>query len=240
MCETHRRRTVSPMSTITEQIGPPAEAGLWARASAAIYNPVLWAGELRGMRSQRRDLLAMARGRTLELGSGTGLNAPYYPDDLDELILTEPAAPMRKRLEKAARRRTRPATVLGAPAERLPLSDASLDTVVSTLVLCTVDRPDVVLAEVRRVLRPGGRLLFIEHVRADSPRLAAWQDRLEKPWRRFGQGCRCNRATVEQIGAAGFTVEHRTDAKWRAMPAIVRPIVSGIATANAAAGQTSA
>ena len=184
------------------------------------------------MRSHRRDLLALARGRTLELGSGTGLNLPHYPDDLDELILAEPAAPMRKRLEKVARRRERPATVLDAPAERLPFPDASLDTVVSTLVLCTVDRPDVVLDEIKRVLRPGGRLLFLEHVRADSPRLAAWQDRLEKPWRLFAEGCRCNRATVELIEAVGFTVERRTDGKWRAMPPIVRPIVSGSAAVS--------
>ena len=222
------------MSTFTEQITAPTGAGPWARTFAAIYDPVLWAGEVGGMRSHRRDLLAMARGRTLELGSGTGLNLPCYPDDLDELILAEPAAPMRKRLEKAARRRKRTATILDAPAERLPLQDASLDTVVSTLVLCTVDRPDVVLDEIKRLLRPGGRLLFLEHVRADSPRLAAWQDRLEKPWRRFAEGCRCNRATVELIEAADFTVERRTDRKWRAMPAIVRPLVSGSARPNTA------
>jgi len=228
----HRRRTVSAMSTIAEQIIAPAGSGLWGRAFAAVYDPVLWAGEVSGMRKHRRDLLAMARGRTLELGGGTGLNLPYYPDDLDELILAEPAAPMRKRLEKAVRRRTRPATVLDAPAEGLPLPDASLDTVVSTLVLCTVDRPDVVIDEIRRILRPGGRLLFLEHVRADSARLAAWQDRLEKPWRRFAEGCRCNRATVELIEAAGLTVERRIDGRWRAMPAIVRPIVSGSAIVN--------
>jgi SAM-dependent methyltransferase len=224
------------MSTVTEQIAAPPGSRLWGRAFAALYDPVLWAGEVRGLRKRRRDLLAMARGRTLELGSGTGLNLPYYPAALEELILAEPSAPMRTRLEKTARRCKRTAIVLDAPAERLPLPAASLDTVVSTLMLCTVDRPDVVLDEIKRVLRPGGRLLFLEHVRADSARLAAWQDRLEKPWRRFAEGCRCNRATVELIEAAGFTVERRTDAKWRAMPAIVRPIVSGSATVITAAG----
>src|SRR5436190_7693546 len=99
------------MSTVTAQIAAPTGSGMWGRAFAAMYDPVLWAGEVGGLREHRRHLLGMARGRTLELGSGTGLNLPYYPDDLDELILAEPAAPMRKRLENAARRRRRTATV---------------------------------------------------------------------------------------------------------------------------------
>jgi ubiquinone/menaquinone biosynthesis C-methylase UbiE len=208
---------------------PPVGAGPWGRLFAAIYDPVLWVGELTGMRARRRDLLALARGRTLELGSGTGLNVPHYPDDLDELILAEPAAPMRRRLKKAVRRSDRTATILDAAAERLPVDDGSVDTVVSTLVLCTVDQPVAVLDEIKRVLRPGGRLLFLEHVRADSAWLAAWQDRLEKPWKRFAEGCRCNRATVQLIEAAGFSVQHRSGT-WRAMPAIVRPVVLGSAT----------
>jgi ubiquinone/menaquinone biosynthesis C-methylase UbiE len=218
------------MTTITDQGAAAVGAGPWGRLFAAIYDPVLWAGELGGMRSRRRDLLALARGRTLELGSGTGLNLPYYPDDLDELILAEPAAPMRRRLQKAVRRSNRTATILDAAAERLPVDDGSVDTVVSTLVLCTVDQPVVVLDEIKRVLRPGGRLLFLEHVRADSAWLAAWQDRLEKPWQQFAEGCRCNRATVKLIDAAGFSVQHRSDGTWRAMPPIIRPIVAGSAT----------
>jgi ubiquinone/menaquinone biosynthesis C-methylase UbiE len=215
------------MTTITDPA--PIGARPWARAFAAIYEPSLWVGELTGMRARRRDLLALARGRTLELGGGTGLNLPYYPADLDELILSEPAAPMRKRLEKAARRSGRSVTILDALAERLPLDDDSVDTVVSTLVLCTVEHPVVALKEIQRVLKPGGRLLFLEHVRADSAWLASWQDRLEKPWRRFAEGCRCNRATVELIEAAGFRIQHRSDAKWHGVPPIVRPLISGAA-----------
>jgi SAM-dependent methyltransferase len=218
------------MTAITEQSTAAVGAGPWGRAFAVLYEPTLWVGELAGMRSHRRDLLASARGRTLELGSGTGLNLRHYPEDVDELILAEPAAPMRKRLQKAVARSGRRATVVDAPAERLPVDDGSLDTVVSTLVLCTVDDPVVVLDEVKRALRPGGRLLFLEHVRSDSARLAGWQDRLEKPWRRFAEGCRCNRATLELIKAAGLSVERADDGKWRGMPAIVRPIVSGSAT----------
>jgi ubiquinone/menaquinone biosynthesis C-methylase UbiE len=218
------------MTTVTDHVTHPLGGGRWGRLFAAVYNHVLWTGELAGMRSRRRDLLVLARGRTLELGSGTGLNLRHYPEELDELILAEPAAPMRKRLEKAVRRSGRSATILDAVAERIPVDDGWVDTVVSTLVLCTVDDPVAVLDEIKRVLRPGGSLLFLEHVRAESAWLAAWQDRLETPWRRFAEGCRCNRATVELIQAAGFSIEHTHPGTWRAMPTIVRPIVSGSAT----------
>lgn len=230
MRDRRRPRTVASMTTIAENATAPHGPGPWARVFAATYDPVLWAGERAGMRARRRELLALARGRTLELGAGTGLNLPHYPDAVDELVLAEPAAPMRRRLENAVRRGGRAATVLDAPAERLPVDDGSIDTVVATLVLCSVEQPAAVLDEIRRVLAPGGQLLFLEHVRADSARLAAWQDRLEAPWRRFAEGCRCNRATVGLLEAAGFVVGHRRDGTWRAMPAIVRPVVSGSAT----------
>jgi ubiquinone/menaquinone biosynthesis C-methylase UbiE len=179
------------------------------------------------MRARRRELLGHARGRTVELGSGTGLNLSHYPDDLDELILTEPDAAMATRLERRLRRSGRSARVLSAPAEQLPFDDGSVDTVVSTLVLCTVDAPDVALREIARVLRPDGQLLFIEHVRSESARLAAWQDRLAGPWQRFAEGCRCNRATVELITACELEVDQLREGSWRGMPAIVRPLVAG-------------
>jgi SAM-dependent methyltransferase len=202
-----------------------------SRLTAAIYDPFLLAAERAGMRRRRRELLRHARGRVVEIGAGTGLNAPLYPDHVGELILTEPTLAMSRRLRARVRRGGVAAEVLCAPAERLPLADGSVDTVVSTLVLCTVEEPARVLAEIRRVLRPGGRFLFLEHVRADSPRLARWQDRLEGPWRRFAAGCRCNRPLLEQIRAAGFAPEHLSRGPWRAMPPIVRPLVIGRAQA---------
>lgn len=196
---------------------------------AAVYEPFLWMGERAGMRRHRRELLARARGQTLEIGSGTGLNLVHYPGDFDGLVLAEPDPSMRKRLQATARRSERNARVIDARAEELPFDDASLDTVVSTLVLCTVDAPDIALREIRRVLRPDGQLLFIEHVRSDSPLLARWQDRLARPWQRFAEGCRCNRATLELIEACGFAVDAHS-AVWRAMPLIIRPLAIGRAT----------
>ena len=178
------------------------------------------------MRAARKALVDQATGRVLEVGAGTGLNMPHYPPAARELILVEPEPAMRRWLERRVRRSNRQAIIVDASAEQLPLADRSVDTVVSTLVLCTVEQPDRALAEIARVLRPGGQLLFIEHVRAESPALAWWQDRLLGPWRRFACGCRCNRATVELMRACGFEVE-ASKGTWRAMPPIVRPLMSG-------------
>jgi SAM-dependent methyltransferase len=101
-----------------------------------------------------------------------------------------------------------------------------VDTVVSTLVLCTVDDPEAALREVARVLRPGGQVLFIEHVRASSRFLAACQDKLLKPWRGFAGGCVCNRPTLDLMRACGFSVE-AADGVWHGMPAIVHPLAIG-------------
>jgi len=222
-----RPRMVDAMSHVNVEAAPSSVSGLWARAFAVVYDPFLWIGERIGMRAHREELLAHARGRTVELGSGTGLNLPHYPDHLDELILTEPEAAMRTRLARKVRRSGRSARVLGAPAEQLPFDDRSVDTVVSTLVLCTVDAPHLALQEIARVLRPDGQLLFIEHVRSESPTLASWQDRLAGPWQRFAEGCRCNRATIELIEACDLEVDQVRSASWHGMPPIIRPLVAG-------------
>ncbi len=208
---------------------PPPSSSRWSRIGAVVYDPFVWVAELAGMRRSRRALLAQARGRVLEIGAGTGLNLAHYLDEIDELVLVEPEAAMRERLTRRIRRAGSQAAVVEAPAEALPFADGSFDTVVCTLVLCTVSAPDRALGEIGRVLRPDGRLLFIEHVRADSPTLAYVQDRLLEPWRRFACGCRCNRATVELMRACGFRVDARRSS-WHAMPPIIRPLMSGRAT----------
>jgi ubiquinone/menaquinone biosynthesis C-methylase UbiE len=196
---------------------------------ARVYDPFVWLGELAGMRSRRSVLVGNARGRVVEIGAGTGLNIAHYPDEIAELVLTEPDAAMRRRLARRLQRDGRGARIVDAPAERLPLADASVDTVVSTLVLCTVNDPERTLGEIARVLRPDGQLLFIEHVRASSRFLAACQDYLLRPWRSFAGGCHCNRATVELMRACGFTIAADEDV-WRGMPAIVHPLILGRAT----------
>jgi SAM-dependent methyltransferase len=209
---------------------------VWARAFAVLYDPFLWIGERAGLRAQREELLSRARGRTVEIGGGTGLNLPHYPDDRDELVLAEPDGAVRVRLEKRLSRSCRQARVVDAPAERLPFADGSVDTVVSTFVLCTVDAPDLALREIARVLRPDGQLLFIEHVRSESPTLVHWQDRLAGPWRHFAAGCRCNRATAELIVTCGLELERVSGASWHAMPPIVRPLIAGRACPATAGG----
>jgi len=209
-------------------VGTPARPTLGERFSAAIYDPILLLGELRGMRRRRAGLLATARGRVLEIGAGTGLNLGHYPAGLDELVLTEPDPGMAERLRAAVRRSGRPATVVEAGAQELPVADASVDTVVSTMVLCTVPEPAAALREIARVLRPGGRLLFAEHVLSGRPRAAARQHRYADAWERFAMGCRCDRDLLAGIRAVLEPAEV-TEVTWWGMPSLVHPMVVGVA-----------
>jgi SAM-dependent methyltransferase len=221
--------------TGTDNIQPCADhavshsSGAWLQIMARLYDPFLWWGERAGMRRLRSELLHGASGSVLEIGAGTGLNIAHYPESVGPLVLSEPESGMRRRLAHRLMRQGRVARVIDAPAECLPLADASVDNVVTTLVLCTVDDPERALREIARVLRPDGQVLFIEHVRAKSQRLSAWQDKLREPWRQFAGGCMCNRPTIELMRACGFTVV-ADDVVWRGMPAIVHPLVVGQAT----------
>ncbi len=216
---------IADKATNTES-GTTSSNAVWLRIMALLYDPFVWLGEVVGMRNRRRRLLTEAHGRVVEIGAGTGLNVAFYPDAVDELVLTEPEPGMRRKLARRLARHTCAAQIVDATAERLPLADASVDTVVSTLVLCTTAHPERALREVARVLRPGGRLLFIEHVRATSRFLAACQDIFLRPWRGFAGGCECNRPTLELMRRCGFTVE-ANDHVWRGMPAIVHPLAVG-------------
>jgi SAM-dependent methyltransferase len=143
---------------------------------AALYDPMMAATEKAGPADQRRELLEQARGRVLEIGGGTGANLPYYGASVDEVVFIEPEESMARRLERKLTNSNLRARVVRAPAEALPFEDASFDVVVSTLVLCTVSDQPRALAEIHRVLKPDGRLLFVEHVRSDDAKLARWQD----------------------------------------------------------------
>lgn len=200
---------------------------------AAIYDPFMQRSERAGLARWRRDLLAGATGRVLEIGAGTGANLPFYGRGVSELVLVEPDPHMRARLETRALGHPG-ARIMSASADALPFEDESFDTVVSTLVLCSV--PDVAqaLAEVRRVLRPKGALLFLEHVAAeDRPARLAWQRRIEPFWVHVSGNCHLTRRTGVEIRAAGFDVEQETRESVRKALPFVRPSVRGIARKKA-------
>lgn len=206
---------------------------IYDRLFAIGYDRVLEGTERAGLAERRERLVQDASGSVLEIGAGTGHNFAHYPADLERLVLTEPSAAMAAKLRRRVETSGRIAEVVEAPADELPFADDEFDTVVGTLVLCTVDDVERSLAEIRRVLKPGGQLLLIEHVRSDDPGRAKWQDRMETPWRIFGNGCRCNRDTEQLVAAAGFEFSELEHGKMRKSPPIVRPLIQGRAVAPA-------
>jgi ubiquinone/menaquinone biosynthesis C-methylase UbiE len=206
----------------------------WGRGFSALYDRAFEASEEAGLREMRGDLLRQARGRVLELGAGTGLNLELYPrEGIDDLILTEPDPHMAKQLRKRMEEVCPGAELIEAGAENLPFEDESFDTVVVTLVLCTVPDQTAALAETKRVLRPDGQFLFLEHVRSPDLGLAKWQDRLEKPWRFLGDGCHCNRDTESALKAAGFELSDVEHPELPKAPPIVKPMTKGSARLTA-------
>lgn len=175
---------------------------------------------------KRTQLLASAQGSVLEIGAGTGFNLPYYPPAVSAITVTDPVDGMLKRARKRAAKAGKEITTTRASAEALPFEDASFDTVVASFVLCSVDDQDRALAEIRRVLKPDGRYLFIEHVRADDPALARKQDRIEGLWRRVCFGCHPNRDTLPRIESR-FDVQEVERDQAPQGPKLVRPYVLG-------------
>jgi ubiquinone/menaquinone biosynthesis C-methylase UbiE len=205
--------------------------GLRKNLFAATYDSLSRKSEEAGLRDIRHGLIARADGLVLEVGAGTGANLPHYGGSVESLVLTEPEPAMLRRLQRKATEQAPPAEILRAPAEDLPFEDGSFDTVVSTLVLCGVDDQQRAVREIRRVLRPGGRLLFLEHVRSDDPSLARLQDRLN--WlNRLVVSCDCNRATLSTIEAADFSVSSLEHGTIPRAPKFVRPLIVGTAVAD--------
>jgi ubiquinone/menaquinone biosynthesis C-methylase UbiE len=202
---------------------------VWGRIFAGIYDHVMAQTEQAGLGAHRQALLAEATGDVLEIGAGTGTNLPYYGNSVRTLTLTEPEKPMVRRLQKRILERRPDAKLLRAPAEDLPFNDDSFDTVVATLVLCTVDDQPRALRELCRVLRPGGRLLFIEHVRSNDQKLARLQDRMMPINIRIAHGCHCNRPTLEGIRKVGFEVTELQHDTLKHTPPFVRPLIVGAA-----------
>ncbi len=206
---------------------------LWGRVFAFGYDRVMASTEAAGLGERRRQLLAGAHGDVLEIGGGTGANLAFFPEAVRSLTVVEPEAAMAKRLEPRLRERFREARLVAASAERLPFPDASFDVAVATLVLCTIPDQPQALGELHRVLRPGGSLLFIEHVRSDDPGLARWQDRWNPVQKRIAYGCNCNRATLAGIETAGFAVAGVERGVLRKAPKLLAPMIAGAATRSA-------
>jgi ubiquinone/menaquinone biosynthesis C-methylase UbiE len=199
---------------------------------AALYDPAVRKIDEAGLAEQRRALLAQASGRTIEIGAGTGRNVEHYPSGVTELVLTEPERQMAKRLRRKVEKAGRDASVVEAPGERLPFEDGSFDTAVATLVLCTAPDPPAVVREVARVLKPGGRFLFLEHVRAeDDERLARRQDRVAPITNYVFCGCHPNRRTLATIEASPLEVERveRGELPEKGTFAFDRPMIVGVA-----------
>jgi ubiquinone/menaquinone biosynthesis C-methylase UbiE len=210
--------------------------GLSSWRFAATYDRFSAKAERLGLSEHRSSLLAGAGGRVLEVGGGTGANLQHYGPAVKTLTVTEPDPHMLKRLQRKVVGYRTPVTVLRAPAEDLPFDDGSFDLVVSTLVLCSTDDQPRALRELHRVLRPGGQLLFMEHVRSDDPALAKKQDRMN--WlNRVVVLCDCNRPTLERIEAEGFTVTRLERSILPGAPSFASPLVFGAANSPARQGE---
>ena len=201
--------------------------GLWSKVFAGMYDRFMAKSEREGLAAHREALLAAASGDVLEIGGGTGANIAKYGQNVHSLTITEPEKPMIRRLQRRIDEQRPDAKALRAPAEDLPFEDNSFDTAVSTLVLCTVDDQPRALRELKRVLRPGGRLLFMEHVRSDDEKVARWQDRMLPINTRMCCGCHCNRPTLDTIRAAGFDVKQLRNDEIPGAPPWVRPLIVG-------------
>jgi ubiquinone/menaquinone biosynthesis C-methylase UbiE len=211
---------------------------LGERLFAAMYDRFSAGSEKATFSAHRQSLLGGVGGDVLEIGSGTGANLGHYGDGVATLTLTEPSKPMVRRLQRRANELAPDARVLRVPAEDLPFEDASFDVVVCTLVLCGVDDQPRTLREVHRVLRPGGTLIFMEHVRSEEPKVARLQDRMNRI-NNIVVHCDCNRPTLDSIRAAGFSIKELERGTIAKAPAFARPLVVGVAEAGGASGSGS-
>jgi ubiquinone/menaquinone biosynthesis C-methylase UbiE len=198
------------------------------RLFAVFYDRVSKGSEEAGLRDERRQLLASAEGVTLEIGAGTGLNLEHYPEAVTRLVLAEPDEHMRRRLERRAGEVFPAAEIVDAGVERLPFPDATFDTAVVTFVLCSVPDQNAALDEITRVLKPSGRLLFLEHVRSDDPGVAKWQDRVRPLYNLVG--CNPNRETLAAIEASALAVETVRHGEVPKAPKVERPLIVGSAS----------
>lgn len=205
------------------------------RVFAAMYDRMTAAAEHAGLGDRRRHLLARARGDVLEIGGGTGANLPHYPrTGVARVVVVEPDGAMRRRLLQRVAVAPVAVEVHETGIDDAPFADGSFDTVVSTLVLCTVPDPQAALGRIHRLLKPGGSLLFLEHVAGIGLRLHL--QRLVSPlWQRMLGGCHPDRDLVSAIRDAGFTIAECDRFNLPKVSRLARPAVQGVAHVKAAA-----
>jgi len=202
---------------------------------AYVYDPIMRGAERACFARWRVELLEGAQGAVLDVGAGTGVNLQHLAPQvragqIERLVVVEPDAGMLGQVGPKARALAMDVELTQAPAERLPFAEESFDTVVCTLVLCSVRSPEASLLEIRRVLRPGGKLLFMEHVAAESrPTRLRWQQRIEPMWKRLAGNCHLTRETGRYIAEADFQVEQMTRESVRKALPFVRPSIRGTA-----------
>lgn len=185
------------------------------------------------MGKYRRKALEQASGRTLEIGFGTGLNLPWYPDRVTQLTVFDSENMLPELVEKRISHSSIPVTRLQLDASgHLPFHDHSFDTVVTTFTLCSIDNLPAALSEVRRILKFDGRFIFLEHGRSDSSQIARWQDRLNPIQKAIGVGCNMNRRIDEMIREAGFEINSLDRFLMPKTPRLLAEMYRGIATAT--------
>ncbi|MBI3247843.1 MAG: class I SAM-dependent methyltransferase [Deltaproteobacteria bacterium] len=188
-----------------------------------------------GLRQQRQEVMQAASGRVLEIGIGTGANLPFYTDQATAIVGIEPSTALLDRARARVQQLppTRQAAVVLQPgsAEHLDFADANFDTVVACLVFCTIPQAETAAREMYRVLKPGGRVVFFEHVRASTATLTKWQDRLNELWGKFACGCHINRDTKSLFASVGFQYQELREYHHPAFRflKLCAPVIQGVA-----------
>ena len=183
----------------------------------------------KGTREERKRSLAGVKGAVLEVGFGSGLNLPYYPKTVTRVVGVDPSHTSAYLARKRIAASSFPVEFVGLSAEKLPVADASFDSVVSTFTLCTIPNVSGALAEMRRALKPEGRFYFVEHGHADDPRVARWQDRLNGVEQKVFGGCHLNRDISALIRQAGFEIERLEHAYMKGAPKFAGFLYRGVA-----------
>ena len=204
--------------------------GFLSWGMATFYDAVMRKAELKSIGAWREELLKNISGDVLEIGAGTGVNLGYYPDSITTLTLSEPDPQMRRQLENKLATMPFSHEIIATAAEELPFADRSFDSVVATLVFCSVEHPERCLGELYRVLKPGGKLAVIEHVgAAEQQNIYKWQKRIEPFWKRCAGNCHLTRDTLTTMQRNGFNCDNMQRDSMRGATFFVAPTIRGIA-----------